>query len=172
MKKTILIVAIATVILFSVGVAGAFENEPEGFRGLKWGDPPTEDMTWTADKNSGWKVYRKDKEKLSLGEAQFYTILYSFYSPTPETIKFLGVGLYFTDEINFSSLSGLCKAKFGKPTQTELDAFAWCSQATMISLSYNRVDDSGMLFLQSLPLWQEWQRAKEKKQMENAEQDW
>ena len=32
------------VLVLSVG-AFAFQNEPDGFRGLKWGDPPTKEMT-------------------------------------------------------------------------------------------------------------------------------
>jgi len=37
--RRIAVVAILVVVLLSWGMAFAFENEPEGFRGLKWGDP-------------------------------------------------------------------------------------------------------------------------------------
>lgn len=34
-----------TVLIFSFAdIALAFQNEPDDFRGLKWEDPPTEDM--------------------------------------------------------------------------------------------------------------------------------
>lgn len=38
MKKVAPMV-VAVMLLVCAGMAFAFENEPEGFRGLKWGDP-------------------------------------------------------------------------------------------------------------------------------------
>lgn len=42
-KKKGLFLVLVLVLTLSLG-AFAFQNEPEGFRGLKWGDPPGEDM--------------------------------------------------------------------------------------------------------------------------------
>ncbi|GAI13595.1 unnamed protein product [marine sediment metagenome] len=43
MRKLAFVLAILIVLALSTG-GFAFQNEPEGFRGLKWGDPPGEDM--------------------------------------------------------------------------------------------------------------------------------
>ncbi len=42
MKKVIMVAMV--LVLMITGASFAFQNEPEGFRGLKWGDAPTEDM--------------------------------------------------------------------------------------------------------------------------------
>ena len=44
MRKTIVIVLVAVMVLGLSAGAFAFQNEPEGFRGLEWGDPPSVDM--------------------------------------------------------------------------------------------------------------------------------
>jgi hypothetical protein len=47
MKKISLSLLVVLLFIFALAsIAQAFQNEPDGFRGLKWGDPPTEDMTF------------------------------------------------------------------------------------------------------------------------------
>jgi len=50
--RSLLWFLIATILVFSlVDVGLTFQNEPEGFRGLKWGDPPTEDMEFLREED-------------------------------------------------------------------------------------------------------------------------
>ena len=99
MKKNVSILLIVScilivfsLILFAEEVKFTFQNEPDGFRGLKWGDPPTEDMVYIAIMEGGLTFYKLPNEKLHIGDAWFYKISYSFFG-SPE--RFMRVDLYY-----------------------------------------------------------------------------
>ncbi len=56
MRKTTLVLLVVLILALSVA-AFAFQNEPEGFRGLKWGDPPGEDMKFLCVTPEGARWY-------------------------------------------------------------------------------------------------------------------
>lgn len=72
--------ALIIVLVVSLG-AFAFQNEPDGFRGLKWGDSPTEDMVFKFEDSQLSHAYTRPTDKLSIGDAKFTYIDYSFYTP-------------------------------------------------------------------------------------------
>ena len=83
-------ILLAIVLIFLItGVAFAFQNELDGFRGLKWGDPPTEDMTFLGETReyvinnypkttnshiTKTNCYYKRNEKNNIGSAELYNI--------------------------------------------------------------------------------------------------
>lgn len=68
--KTLLWIAIVTILVFSSVESGfTFQNEPEGFRGLKWGDPPTESMEYLGT-FQGDRIYTLSDDKMSTGECR------------------------------------------------------------------------------------------------------
>lgn len=62
-------------------MAFAFHNEPEGFRGLKWGDPPGQDMVYYGKSKDNENVlwYKRKNDKLQIGRARIKCIHYLFY---------------------------------------------------------------------------------------------
>lgn len=67
MKKGFLVVVM--ILALSLG-AFAFQNEPDGFRGLKWGDPPGKHMRpFTTYAHFGVRIYERSFDKMKIGGA-------------------------------------------------------------------------------------------------------
>ena len=172
--RSLLWFLIATILVFSlVDIGLTFQNEPEGFRDLKWGDPPGEKMEFLGKQDEWVSIYRDPSDKLELGDARFYMILYEFYTPSDATVRrLMGVGLYFKDKENFDILETICKVKFGELTWERFHQLAWMSLDSMVTLDYESVKEEGNLGLCSTPIFKQFTEEKEKKQAEEAEKDW
>lgn len=68
MKRALILVT-AILTLLSPNMVFAFQNEPDGFRGLKWGDPPTESMEYLGT-FQGDRIYTLSDDKMSTGECR------------------------------------------------------------------------------------------------------
>jgi len=166
MKKLIMIGAVFILILSTTSFA--FQNEPDGFRGLKWGDPPTEDMVFvkTIDDIKGY--FRKD-EKMNIGDATLRMIVYQFYDD-PE--RFNGVLMLFNKEENYDILEDILQVRFGEETESDmLYKLSWEGQETYVELDYDMFEESGTLIFASVPITLEMMEAKKQKQAEKAEGD-
>ena len=164
--KVLLMILIVSLFLWE-GIGLAFQNEPDGFRGLKWGDRPTEDMVYCATVE-GERIYLLPNDKMHIDNARFYKILYSFYG-SPE--RFSGVGLFFKGDNNFSLLKTLCRGRFGEETLERFYELSWHGQTTVVLLTYDPRDEEGYLALNSKIIFTEYRRNKEKKEIERAEED-
>lgn len=169
-----LTVAILGFSLAHIGLT--FQNEPDGFRHFKWGDPPTEDMVYIAIMEGGLKFYKLPNEKLHIGDAWFYKIIYSFFGSSE---RFMRVDLYFYGERNYKLLESICQGRFGKETTKGFHELAWISQETTVILAYDVVDDKGSLSLGDWTIFSEYtdakkraEEAEKKKQAEETEEDW
>ncbi len=167
MKRIIVIgIVIWLVLALSVG-AFAFENEPDGFRGLKWGDPPSKEMEYLDD-IGGLKNYTLPDDKMSIGSAKFYLIVYGFYEG-----RFFGITLYFRGENNYDLLETICKERYGSEKLEEgFYALDWTGQKSFITLRYNIVKETGFLLLNGTVIVLEKSAAEKKKEAEKAEGDW
>jgi len=172
-KKVGYLTAFIVVFLIMIFIVSgfAFQNEPEGFRGLKWGDPLTEDMELVEEKN-GTTRYVRLEEKLYLGDAKLFRILYHFHHD-----KFLFVSLDFSGESNYELLKMICRGKFGEESTSNSHyhlQFYWFGSLSNVYLSYRLLEDKkGMLLLSKVEgISEEDRKAKEKKQAEKAEGDW
>ena len=173
MRRKVLVIALVVSVLFSGGAAFAFQNEPEGFRGLKWGDPPGEKMEFLSKEYEWLRIYRDPGDKLELGDAEFYEISYRFYTPSNATVRrLMDVSLYFKYKGNFDILKTICKVKFGEPTRERSYTLIWMSLATSVSLVYDSPYKYGFLILGSSPIFKQYTEEKEKRQAEEAEKDW
>lgn len=169
-----LTLAILALSLADVGLP--FQNEPDGFRGLKWGDPPTEDMLYVATMEGKRRLYKLPNEKLHIGDAWFCRIVYSFFG-SPE--RFMRVDLYFYGERNYKLLEGICQGRFGEETTKGFHEHAWMSPRTTVLLTYDMVEDKGCLGLSDWTIFSEYTEAKKKtqederkKQAEETGEDW
>jgi len=164
-KKGLLLVAVL-VLALSVG-AFAFQNEPDGFRGLKWGDPVGEEMEYRDDLG-GSKNYTRPEDKMSIGSAEFFMIIYEFYES-----RFFKVGLYFDGEDNYDLLEIICKERYGRE-QLDLGFYKlnWVGEKSLITLCYNTVNEIGFLLVYSRLILLEKSEAEKKEEAEKAAGDW
>lgn len=164
-KVTVVLLIMVLFLAFSEGVF-AFENEPEGFRGLKWGDPVIEDMQYVGPVRGG-RGYTLPKDKMSIGNAKFYMIMYLFYEG-----RFQGVFLNFRGENNYDLLEMICKERYGEAELGGFYNFVWLGQKSAITLSYDLIEEDGFLLMISAVLGLEAWVAEKKKEVEKAEGDW
>lgn len=170
MKKGFLVALI--VLALSVG-GFAFENESEGFRNLKWGGSPTEEMVLFYQLNPSFISYVKPGDKLSIGDAKLTHISYHFYTPSEENAQLFEVLITFNGVVNYSFLKIICEEKFGPPTQKESFILVWDSEEVLVVLSYNSEEKDGFFNLQNRPLFFEYLKRSTSVQLEKSdESDW
>ncbi len=150
-----------------------FQNEPEGFRGLKWGDPPGEDMELVEESVLlGKRKYIRPSDKLFLGNVELDYIFYIFYFDS-----FVLVELRFSGKNNYELAKEICRKRFGKERISESYRLKWFSDyipGISVELGYNypsHPEEEGILSLSDLGMFTElvFMKAKEKAE---KEKDW
>lgn len=167
MKKAIVVVLMALVILaFSLGVF-AFQNEPDGFRGLKWGDPLGVDMAYSMT-IANTKLYTLRDDKMYLGDVSLYRIRYIFYED-----RFMGVTLYFKGKENYGLLERICKERYGEEEVDEgFYELTLYGPKSFILVVYDVAEEEGYLAIVSTAISDEQIEAQKKKEAEKAAGDW
>jgi len=165
MTRKITIVAVLVVMLVFWGMAFAFQNEPEGFRGLKWGDPPGNMIP--CGSNQGMELFELSGDKMYLGDAQFYRIRYAFWNQ-----KFMAVSMFFENEKNYDLLKALCESRFGEKSFDGFGQMLWRGSVSLVVLKYDIAESSGMLIMADRLLFEEYTAEREKMQAEKAKGDW
>ena len=170
MKKVtvVILVAAMVLVLMIAGASFAFQNEPDGFRGLVWGDPPGKDMEFLIDMGNGTTGYLLPSDKMFLGSVSLYTVGYMFYEN-----RFMGAAMYFKGEDNHDLLETICKQRYGEE-EADIGFYQiqWMGQKSFISLNYDYVEEEGNLSLNSTLIAIEQSQAKQKEEAEKAEGDW
>ena len=95
------------------------KNEPDGFRGIKWGTNIREcdDLLLDSDEGYGVKTYFINDEKLTIGDAKIKKIFYFFFNEL-----FGGVLIQFRGASNFIKLKDIFCLIYGdadNPKQTD-----------------------------------------------------
>jgi hypothetical protein len=183
----LLILAISTLILSAEEIESTFQNEPDGFRGLKWGDAPTEDMRFLGEisvygivlgKSISTKsnsYYRRD-DKNNIGTAKLDHICYRFNLYSNQFYKVIAT---FYGEDNYDILKIICEERFGKPTYMweKKDYFLrWVGDKTEIILYFNskKRDDwyhKGWIEFKSVEIHPEKIEDNKQKEAEKAKED-
>lgn len=173
MKRTRTLIRFLTVTILAfslVDIGFAFQNEPEGFRGLKWGDAPTEDMEFLGEDERGERGYVLPDEKLyylfEVGDAWFTGIVYVF-PPQPE--RFMSIWMHFEGEANYGRLESICRQKFGKTTEEKAYDMKWLGTVSIVTLNYDPQEEKGFLFFGSRALLEDWIKAKQNEKGERVE---
>ncbi len=164
MKKSFLVAVI--VLALSVG-AFAFQNEPDGFRGLKWGDPPTEDMDYLRTREFDIKIYRGLDDKMQIGEAKLKDICYLFYEG-----RFMAVEIS-PEWSDYDALKDVVMLKFGDGVVTKEYGLTvqilWSGDTATIALVNSPRDGIQLLLIYSIEIWKEKEEEFPRKK-EEAEQ--
>ena len=157
-KTLFLIVA----ILLSPCLLWAFSNEPEGFRGIKWGTRIWElsDMGIGKDAgNSRWYI-RKD-DKMKIGDADVEQIAYGFYQD-----RFYDVVISFTGSVNFSKIKETFQQLYGSGPHPDefMERYFWLGREVNITLVYNVASNKGEASYWYKPIEEEKEAARKKGQ--------
>ena len=187
MKKNLAILLLASIlILLITGTGFAFQNEPDGFRGLKWGDAPTEDMKFLGETteyiignypeptitNTKTNCYYKRNEKNNIGSAELYNIFYNFNLYSNQFYKVMCV---FYNKNNYNILGIIFREEFGEPTYTDKGknkySLQWTGDKTEVQLYYNPKDNKGWIGFKSMKINPEKIEDNKQKELEKAKED-
>jgi len=163
----------AILVFLLVDIGFAFQNEPEEFRGLKWGVPPTEDMKFLCVTPEGARWYTRPYEKLSIEGVSLVTTVYSFHG-RPE--RLMCVNLLWVGKDNYDRLKTICRARFGKETERESNNpynLRWVGEKTEVALGYGpALGGIGGLVLADKAIFAEYLEGEKKEQSEDTKEDW
>lgn len=170
MKKVILLSVI--LIFLITGMGSAFQNEPDGFRGLKWGDLPTEDMVYLGEISYAENIYHRKEDKLVIGSATLEEIRYkfNFYS-----YQFYEVFANFTSKTDYKILKIIFEGRYGKPTYIREGKNSyfqqWIGDKAEIRLYYDFKGYYGWFWIASRRIHRETPEDNKQKEVEKAKED-
>ena len=134
------IVSIFVLFIFATALNAVprfMKNSPIGFRGVKWGDPPS---VLGHSLQIGDGFYIRDEDKLLIGNARLSSIVYEFWKN-----RFYAV-MIEAPRGQFTHLKAAMISQFGPPpyrTSRSLDEFAWSdSNATITLVEYGESGNS------------------------------
>lgn len=157
----------AVIIWLLAGIASAFENEPEGFRGLKWGTKITDikGMVYL-NKEGDFKNYSRKSEQMKIGNATLINIRYSFWQGRLASVRIMTKG-----HADWSALKGSTFSKFGEGIQPNslIEYYYWNGNTSLISLEFNEFSKIGFLYMFSADIMAQRDKYEEQKAEEGAE---
>lgn len=167
MKKLVFVVIW---LLLSSTSAGAFQNEPDGFRDIKWGtDISTlKDMEAMPDhpRYGDIKNYRRKGNSLEIGDARLENISYGFWQG-----KLLGVRLVANEYPNCSRLKDSTMAKFGSGSKTNpyMEKYIWYGKVAKMMFEYDEISRMCALSIFSTEISNQQKEYDAKKAKEGAD---
>lgn len=136
---------------FTFAETGKFKqgSEPEGFRGIKWGqnlyDLPAGQGWHQVFAGSGLKGYQRTKEDLELWGSKLERIVYNFLKD-----NFVHVEIRPSDKENYEILKQALFENFGKGIQDSHGTYRWEGEKTAISLTdWDTFPLKGILYMAS-----------------------
>lgn len=164
MKKIIvLIIFLLPITLY------AYQNEPDGFRGIKWGtDIKTLKDMKLLDVDSKDRFYSKKGDKMKIGNAKLENIIYRFWDN-----EFYAVMVNTKGSSNWTAFKKAVFEKFGKGYQGNeyIKEYSWRGQITIINLKYNEFSEEGTLILFSVKIREKEEDYQKQKAKEGAKED-
>ena len=136
-------IAIATTFLALNALA--FQNEPDGFRGIRWGTPVStlpDEFQRLDNENTPQKRYARKGDRQSIGNADLDVLIYTFYND-----QFFSVFASASGPVNARALRDALESQFGpgsKPNRY-LDRWFWHGAVTGISLNCIRAPQCHLL---------------------------
>jgi len=134
---------LVTIILIFPAVLFAFQNEPDGFRGMKWGTSISELSDFTLKDGKGeTKIYVKKNDKMKIGDSDIDGISYVFYKD-----KFYGVMIRFRNITNFIGIKETCQQLYGSGYRPNrfMKNYLWHGSNVTVYLKYSEITKDGTL---------------------------
>lgn len=150
MKKALLAV-LAVLVFCSAGMA-AIKDSPAGFRGVKWGQPPSalgESTVLLID--GATSAYSKNGDKLKIGDTDLTYIIYVFWEN-----KFMMAIIQTEGLNNGDALRAALLARYGEPRQklgVLKSDYAWGDENAMITYTYDTGESKSRVAIASTPIF-------------------
>ena len=133
--------------------ASAFKNEPDGFRGIKWGTNISELNDLLVAESGKDAVYciRKN-DTMKMGDASIDHIFYGFYKN-----RLFVVLVEYNGHLNFTKLKAILVDQYGKPEQPNqlMEKYFWSGETVDIFFDYNEKSKNGNVYYAFRPIQQE-----------------
>jgi len=128
--------ALSLLATFITTTAFAFQNEPDGFRGIKWGTEISEvsdQFALNSDERSMATYTRRD-DKLAIGDAELIRLTYQFYKG-----RLHSVSMNTQEYANRRALQIALRTQFGQGSQPNryMERYYWSGVTTIIALNCN-----------------------------------
>jgi len=128
----------------------AFQNEPDNFRGIKWGtninDLPNMQLCDT--ERSAAKYTRKGDE-MKIGDADLDTVYYNFSKGS-----FCGVFIQFSSLSNYYIIKQILFRKYGKgESLSPAEGYKWHGPSVNIVLGYSKDSEKGRIYYLYKPIF-------------------
>ncbi len=154
-----------------------YKNEPDGFRGVKWGTDISTLKDMKAMKNAVWPFdgmerFIKVGDDLAIGDAKLKSITYYFWKG-----KLACVGIELVDKKgNFNKLAEILIGKFGTPQTADTDMPGtppayWQGKTTTITLAREGVSIFFALWFKSTSITEEYTAEKNKLAAHKVEEE-
>lgn len=145
--------ALILILLFMPIFSYAFQNEPDSFRGMKWGTSLKDltDMSVATGQKED-HLYVKKNDKLQIGDADLTGIRYGFYKD-----QFYSVWIRFDSFSNFQKLKETLFQQYGTGEKTNpfMDNYYWFGANVLIYLDYNSIAKRGSIMYSYKPIMEE-----------------
>jgi hypothetical protein len=151
-RNVICVIAVVIIISFLFPVYSfSFQNEPDDFRGIKWGTNIKElrKMKLVEDDKTS-KYYIRKSDKLIIGKAALKSISYGFYDD-----RFYFGYIRFNSHDNFSGIKEALSEQYGAGVQNSIEECIWTGQNVDISLRYNEASGRGKIYYIFKPIAKE-----------------
>lgn len=152
------------ILILLVSSVSAFKNDPEDFRGIKWGTTidSLDDMKKISIEDD-LHNYSRLNDKMTIGDAKLDIINYIFWDN-----KFLAVSISGNGFSNFINLKNAVFKSFGAGFQFNeyIEEYKWGIgkfDKTLIILDYNEISEKFHLFLYNKQYWLEREEFKQEK---------
>ena len=125
MKRLLMILFMVGVLLIP-SIAFTFQNEPDGFRGIKWGTNLSDlpDMRLCGDTMNGGniKTCTRRGDKMKIGDAKLTIIIYMFHKD-----RFSSVDILFKSAFNFEAIKETLFSVYGEGKQDNqfVEEYRW-----------------------------------------------
>lgn len=167
MKRTIKYVVFLFIVFTSL-ISYAYENEPDGFRGIKWGTDISEmkDMVVYGKLHDSTQMYERQNDEMQIGDAKIEHIFYLFWNNKLSTVM-----IVTKESANYFALREAVFAKFGRGAQKNqfIKDYKWHGSITKILLNYNQFTERGDLFFLSVEYLKKQEQKDKLKAKEGAE---
>ena len=152
-RMMLIVLAVSLVVSLP---AFAFQNEPDGFRGIKWGTRISElsDMRLTEDSKEE-RYYTRLNDKMQIGSTEIERIVYGFYKD-----RFFVVIVTCRHHDNFSKLRETLFQLYGSgySPNPAVEKYYWMGDSVNVVLDFKEVQQKGLIWFSYKPLAEEQQK--------------